>query len=205
MTEQLKKFEEIIEPDTRNTFFVITNIDTGKSRQMELEDIYKSVSSIELSANVPDEIRSQFNVARNLALYTWFSYSFHQPSELKAFSTVEFALRKIYSSKRQGLKILVIRAIEDGYIKDSGFSHIDSRGEMEPTINYAMKLKDLIPSFRNNLAHGRKLSFRNCINIHNDMISKRGRHVINRCLWFSNLRIGNIKVKRQSTPTAADQ
>lgn len=154
MAEQFKKYEEVLKPDVRNTSFVFINQKTGASRQMTLEDIYKAVNTIELSANVPDEIKSQFNVARNLALYTWFSYSFHQPSELKAFSTVEFALRRIYGSKRQGLKRLVTRAIEDGRIKDSGFSHIESQEEIESTTNYAINLKNLIPSFRNNLAHG---------------------------------------------------
>lgn len=47
------------------------------------------VAIITLSDSVPKEIVSQFNIARNLAVYSWFSYSFHQVSEMKAFSAVE--------------------------------------------------------------------------------------------------------------------
>jgi hypothetical protein len=153
MAEQLKKYEEILEPDFRSKLIVVSNTKTGVSRQIELKDVYNTINSIELSHNVPEDIISQFNIARNLAIYTWFSYSFHQISELKSFSTLEFALRQIYGKKR-GLGKLISSAVKDGRIKDIGFSHIASDGRDESSINYVNKLKELIPSFRNDLAHG---------------------------------------------------
>lgn len=151
MTEQLKELNNILKPEIRSNLFTVTNLRTGDARKAELEDFYAIVSSIKLIESVPEDIVSQFNVARNLALYTWYSYPFHQISELKAFSTLEFALRHIYPKKR-GLANLISHAVKDGYIKDVGFSHITS--DVESSMEYTQKLKDLIPKFRNDLAHG---------------------------------------------------
>ncbi|MBN1618895.1 hypothetical protein JW887_06180 [Candidatus Dojkabacteria bacterium] len=153
MAEQLKDFDDILKPDTRSDLFTVTNLRTGDARKAELEDVFALVSSITLSDSVPEDIISQFNIARNLAIYTWFSYSFHQISELKSFSTLESALRHIYPHKR-GLGKLISSAVKDRRINDIGFSHIASDGRDESSINYVNKLKELIPSFRNDLAHG---------------------------------------------------
>lgn len=105
---------------------MVVNLQTGDETKYTIEDLYKDVESIVLSESVPDDVKSQFNVARNLALYTWFCYSFHQVSDLKAFSTLEMALRIRLgkSETKSGLQRLVRKAIELGWIKDGDFSHI---------------------------------------------------------------------------------
>ena len=137
--EQLKRLEDIFQPDQRSMF------------TQKVEFRYKELYSISLNEMVPDEVVSQFNIARNLALYSWFCYPFHQISELKAFSTLEFAL-KIKYPKIRGLANLIKAALEEGLLNDYGFSHIEVN-PADPN-EYTRDLRRLIPKMRNNLAHG---------------------------------------------------
>jgi hypothetical protein len=50
-----------------------------------------------LDQSVPVEVGQLFETAKNLSLYSWFVYRFHQVSELIAFSALEMALRRRYS------------------------------------------------------------------------------------------------------------
>lgn len=152
--EELKKLEEIQLPDVRNTRFVVIKQKTGERRELSLQDIYEAVKSVDLHNDVPEDVRNQFNVARNLAIYTWFSYSFHQVSELKAFSTVEYALRKLYGNNKQSFRSLIEKAVSDDLLKDSRFSHIEIDSQSNNSQKYVKHLPDLMPKLRNDLAHG---------------------------------------------------
>ena len=152
--EKLKKLEEITLPDVRNTCYVLINRETGERKPLSLEDVYKAVESVELHEGVPDDVRSQFNVARNLAIYTWFCYSFHQVSELKAFSTLEVALRVKFGKNKAGFKRLLTEAVNSGLVKDRGFRHIREGLKETDSTSYVDRLPDIMPRFRNELAHG---------------------------------------------------
>ena len=91
--EELKKLKEINSPDSRTTGFVIVNRETGEKREFNIRDLHEEVELIKLDKAVPEDVRSQFNVARNLCLYSWFSYSFHNVACIKAYLTIEMALR----------------------------------------------------------------------------------------------------------------
>ena len=91
--EELKKLSEINSPDSRNTSFVIINRETGQKKEFCICDLHGEVDLIELDETVPEEVRSQFNVARNLCLYSWYCYPFHNVACFKAYSTIEMALR----------------------------------------------------------------------------------------------------------------
>ena len=91
--EKLKKLNEINSPDNRTASFVRVNRETGQRKEYCICDLHGDVDSIKLDEIVPDEVRSQFNVARNLCLYSWYCYSFHNVACLQAYSTVELALR----------------------------------------------------------------------------------------------------------------
>lgn len=92
-------------------------------------------------------------------------------SELKAFASVELALGlKFPELLKKGLKALLARAVSDGLILDTGFSHIET-DDIDPQ-QYSRKLPDLIPELRNTLAHGTPLlhpgslfTVRNCAEI----------------------------------------
>ncbi|MDH5572969.1 MAG: hypothetical protein OEY89_14490 [Gammaproteobacteria bacterium] len=151
--DEFTKFTEIFEPDDRNSNYVITDKNTGESRYLTFNDIYERIKDIELDEIVPDSIRSQFNIAKNLAVYSWFEYSFHQISEMKAFSTTEDALKCVLGKNKKGFCGLLKKAVNMGLIKDRGFYHIPKPEDSE-SIEYSQKLPKLMSNFRNNLAHG---------------------------------------------------
>jgi hypothetical protein len=91
--EEFKKLEEVMMPDGRTTSFVLVNRETGQKREFEISDLHEQVEMIKLDESVPEEVQSQFNVARNLCLYSWYCYSFHNVACLQAYSTIELALR----------------------------------------------------------------------------------------------------------------
>jgi hypothetical protein len=152
--EQLKKFEDITQPDRRNNHLVVLNLEGGQ-KKYGLEDLYQEVNSISLNEEVPEDIRSQFNVARNLALYTWFCYPFHNIADMKAFSTLEMSLKiRIDDPKVRGLCKLIKKAIDKGLIKDRHFSHIKGQVTNPESICYVEQLPEIIPDLRNDVAHG---------------------------------------------------
>jgi len=155
--EEFKKFKEITSPDNRNIYFVIINQQTGKRREYGLEDLYEQIKLIELHDVVPEDIRSQFNVARNLSLYTWFCYSFHNVSTLKAYSTVEMALRIRLDKPekdRPSLMKMMREAINRGLIKDKYFGHIMEQSLASQSKPFVEVLPDAIAYLRNLNAHG---------------------------------------------------
>jgi len=65
--ESLKPLSDVTEPDIRNTYFVVTD-STALARKLTLADIHNIVSKITLNDAVPEEIRSHFAQAQNLAV-----------------------------------------------------------------------------------------------------------------------------------------
>ncbi len=117
---------------------------------MLLADLWQS--NIALSAAAPEDVQSQFNIARMLGIYAWLYYPFHQIAELKAFSTVEIALRLRFPDVKGALKKLLSFAVKNGVVVDEGFSHI-AVGDDDPT-RYSKELPSLVSFLRNDLAHG---------------------------------------------------
>lgn len=85
LQDPMKALSEILEPDPRQKYFMGS-----------LEEIHRNLLNISLSESVPIAIRQQFETAKNLSLYSWFVYRFHQVAELAAFTTFEMALRTRY-------------------------------------------------------------------------------------------------------------
>jgi len=150
--EELKSFSMLLQPDERSANFVLRNASTNEVRPITLNDRYQSVAEITLSTTAPENVQSQFNIARMLGIYAWLYYPFHQVAELKAFSTVEMALRLRFPEKKGALNKLLSFAIEEGVIVDKGFSHIDVRDD-DPT-SYSKNLPGVVSFLRNDLAHG---------------------------------------------------
>jgi len=120
--ESLKELSEITEPDVRQKCFVILDLVKGISRPFTLEDFHRSAASIELHSGVPEKIRSHFETARNLIIYSWFYYPFNVTAQLAAYTTVEFALRTKYQDRKTTFKNLLERAVNSGLVSDRGFS-----------------------------------------------------------------------------------
>lgn len=125
--DPLKPLDQICEPDERQQHFV------GK-----LKDNHAALSVILLNENVPIDVRQLFETAKNLSLYSWFVYPFHQASELAALSALEMALRKRYLAENpqskltkylHGLNKLMLHAKNEKWITNKGFSDLYERAK----------------------------------------------------------------------------
>ena len=76
--DPLKSLNEICSPDPRQKHF------TGS-----LSDRHHILSEINLHLGVPVDVRQLFETAKNLCLYTWFVYRFHQVAELHVTGNVK--------------------------------------------------------------------------------------------------------------------
>jgi len=147
-------------------------------RPMTIEDHWRDIDALALHDGVPTSIRVHFDTARNLLLHSWFVFRFQQVAEMHAYASVELALRwraglRLRRSKKD-LKVLLGCAVREGWIRDDDFRKFrevaDRRAEYEemealatggePHPNgsegkwYVRVLSNLLPKFRNKLAHG---------------------------------------------------
>jgi hypothetical protein len=171
--EVLKPLADIGEPDPRNLLRVFVNKQTGVQRTNTLKDMHDEVSCILLDEKVPEDIRSQFAVGQNLAVYAWFYYRFYMNAELQALACIEYALRlKLdpQSSGEKNFKTMLRKAVQDGSIKDQGFRffpvppnhgprQISTKSGMVTVNSYSELLVEILPPMRNNLAHGASTLF----------------------------------------------
>lgn len=169
--EELKKFEEICEPDERQKHFAIINESRDEIRPLTLRDLYDAADSIKLHNDVPEDIRSHFETARNLLVYSWFYYPFNVVAQLQAFASAEYALRikanvnPVSTKRPPGFKMLLKKAADEGWIADAGFSlsldwklqgmaKILSATTQKSINTYSEALAETLPYLRNTLAHG---------------------------------------------------
>ena len=115
--DPLKSLDEICEPDTRQAFF----------RGVSLESNHAELSRIVLSKKVPVDVRQLFETTKNLNLYSWFVYRFHQESERVAYSALEMALRLRYEKETckktsSSLRKLLKHAQKKNWINNEKFS-----------------------------------------------------------------------------------
>lgn len=106
----LKPLEEVLLPDPRFKFLVVRSAE--KARPFELADLHGRLGDTKLSPAVPDDIRRQFETARNLMLFAWFVFEFQTIAELQAYLALELALcTRLPEAKReqrtkQGVKLV---------------------------------------------------------------------------------------------------
>jgi hypothetical protein len=134
--ETLKKLEEVYQPDERNLKRYDLNHSTGIVTPTGVASIYTIVESIRLNDNVPDEIRSHFEVAKNLALYSWFVYSFSEVAAMQALASLEMAARAKTGDDQTAFKNLLDKLFKGR--------------NLMPEVSLAK----VLASHRNKLAHG---------------------------------------------------
>ena len=115
--DPLKSLDEICEPDKRQKLFL----------GISLNGNHAKLSRIKLNRRVPVEVRQLFETAKNLNLYSWFVYRFHQVSELTAYSALEMVLRLRYEKevgkkRRVTFRKLLGYAQENNWIDNNRFS-----------------------------------------------------------------------------------
>lgn len=132
--EVFKTFKEILEPDARHEAFGHPDPTASDGvRRVQLEHQYQAMVDLDLSENVPQDIRSAFNVTRNLWVYGWFCYPFHTLAVFHAFSLLEMSLRRRVdqersagrpkSSKSPGLRRLIQIAVRRKWVVDEDITH----------------------------------------------------------------------------------
>ena len=134
--EQLKRLEDIYQPDARYKNRVDLDLTTGTTTPMTAESIYSLVEPIQLNASVPDDVRSYFEVARNLAVYSWFVYSFHEVAVMQAMASLEMAAREKTGEAETPFKNLLEKLFPGRELASS------------------ISLGKAVTYFRNELAHG---------------------------------------------------
>lgn len=90
--DKLRTAANALLPDSR-TKYLVTIDHTNQSRNITLQDQQEFISPYVLCEQVPEEIRIQFETAKNCYMYAWFVFRFYQVAEQHAFSTLEYALR----------------------------------------------------------------------------------------------------------------
>ena len=138
--ERLKPLSEVCEPDIRYRGRVDLDKTTGMVSETTIESIYSLIQPITLGSAVPDEIRNHFETAKNLALYSWFVYSFNVVAAMHAFASLEMALRIKTGDKKTSFKALL----------DTAFNNRKLTGGLGPAVDLSVALSRM----RNDLAHG---------------------------------------------------
>jgi len=138
--EKLKPREEVFLPDVRYRNRVNLDHSTGVVSEMTIDTIYEELENIELNSTVPESVRSHFEIARNLVVYSWFVYSFNVVAAMQAFASLEMAVKEKTGDKKSNLKGQLDKVF-NGQQLTSGFA---------PPIDLAKAISWL----RNDLAHG---------------------------------------------------
>lgn len=155
--EKFKELSKLTEIDSRHLAFAKV---TGNLP--DLEKIHQLLSKETLNPEVPEDIQSQFNVARNMAIYSYFLYSLAPEVQHKTYTVIEFALRikseqhqiQKKSSKPMMLRQLLKLALKKGWINDKGFRHVKNPSDSN---QWCKDMVDTIPNLRNSQAHGTHL------------------------------------------------
>ena len=138
--ERLKPLSEVGEPDIRYRGRVDRDKATGMVSETTIESVYSLIQPITLGSTVPDEIRNHFETAKNLALYSWFVYSFNVVAAMHAFASLEMALRIKSGDKKTRFKALL----------DKAFNNRKLTSGVGPPVDLSVALSRM----RNDLAHG---------------------------------------------------
>lgn len=160
-TEEFRETADMFKADQRN--LDAPHYFSGQPSSAEM--FREWVNEYGIPEHCPEDVRIQFDVARNLYIYAWYVYRFTSPAQAQAYATLELALRTRFkelgikfNERRDGLSKLLKIAIKRGFIKDGGFPHLKHSpraDDLDPNgTEYSEQLPEIISSFRNAFAHG---------------------------------------------------
>jgi hypothetical protein len=120
------------------------------------QSLHEDLAPLALNDAVPEKVRHQFDLARNVYLYSWFVYEFATVAEQQAYSALEAALRHRYQEEtgkapdKPGLKDLFEFSIARKWIDAAEF---ETEAAWHPDGKFSEL--DMLRTLRNNLAHGK--------------------------------------------------
>lgn len=121
--ETLKNVNEICQKDPRNdSFTVLDPSHPCLIRRPTMEAFQHGAESIRLQDGMLERVRSHFETAYNLIIYSKFYYPFNVAAQLYAHTSVEFALRTKTRDHKPPFNFLLKSAVDQGWIGDQCFS-----------------------------------------------------------------------------------
>lgn len=154
--EELKSLDELTEMDEKHRL-----MGAVCGAVPSLEKMHDFLSQERLNRQVPDEIKGQFNVARNMALYSYYFYALAPEVHLKTYTLIEHALKlKVKPEKHMMLGKLLRVALANGWVSDAGFRHIENPS---PDDEWCKAMLKGIPDLRNSQAHGSSMLVGDCL------------------------------------------
>lgn len=141
----LKALEDLGKPDPRYMSGSPLDSVIGQG----IEDLHGLMRPLELIASVPEEVRWQFDTARNAFVYSWYCYDLVTLAEMHAYGALENgfrirAERENRPPKRTGLRAYIENACENGWLNCS-----------EWDVAGAPNLLETVVMLRNHIGHGR--------------------------------------------------
>jgi hypothetical protein len=178
--EEFKSLKELTEMDEKHRL-----IGAVCGSVPSLKGMHKYLSEEVLNDEVPEEIKGQFNVAKNMALYSYYFYALAPEVHLKTYTVIEHALRlKANPKKTMMLKALINHAVSQRWVKDSGFRHLDNPS---PDNVWCNSMVDVISDLRNSKAHGSSMLVGDCL------------HHISICVDFVNQLFSAAQTRNKSS------
>lgn len=171
----MKDVSQVSAPDPRMAVSSVLDRRSGQVWPMDLKTIHSGLATASLDPAVPADVREQFEIARNLALYSWFVYEFSAVAQMWSLLTLEMALRRRFNapsgSSAPSLTALLRRASEEGIFTDedlrgSGLPaplareeqrELSKTGRLESPLTGLERALDFLAWFRNELGHGNRL------------------------------------------------
>ncbi|MFN0178267.1 MAG: hypothetical protein ACKVZ0_05670 [Gemmatimonadales bacterium] len=124
-----------------------------------------------LHSGVPEEVRIQYDLARNLYLYSWHVYGFLSVAQFQSVATIELALRhRMKEHPRQRaptFKPLIMEALAEGLLTPESLT--SQVPQMQGAIGWVVDASpsaapervdatiELLTLLRNDVAHGNRL------------------------------------------------
>lgn len=99
MRDGFKPLNELLSADKRNLYFVRCNLSTNTEAPNSIEAHYADIAAFNLHNGVPDNIATQYDVARNIYSYAWFEYRFFNVAEAQVLIVLELALKERIGEK----------------------------------------------------------------------------------------------------------
>lgn len=190
MADSFRNLANMLEPDPYWAAVPGLDPQTLEPKTTTLEDIHRALCEIHLDETVPAQVQIHFDTTRNLALYSWFVRNFIQVADWHACASLELALKTKTKGKIGYLPNLIRHAIDNGWIKNEGFSDwqrqkaifeqqlphwqqlheamgqpFDPPNGGEFAWDYVSILLKLLPTMRNEYAHGSTMLYPGTVNL----------------------------------------
>lgn len=122
----------------------------GKSHEITIEDLQKSICSIQLIHVVPEEVKKVFNAAKRLYIFGYFEYYFFTISQHYAFLALESALKnrynEIYDKPNKNLNDIIKKLVKKGIIPKGEEKIYDAGRELRNALSHLTNPSIMTPS-----------------------------------------------------------